>query len=383
MTAGDASASAKKTLKERSWRPGGTEKNALPCYTNNGSGSRLVERSSLMASTYKRAGTNGRVTWYVRYHDPFGRDIRKATKATTQREAEQILARIIMDIGGGAYEKRIQQRKVTFFDIAEDFLTYAKAHKRSWRRDQDCIKHLKAFFKDRPAADIRPMHIEDYILYRKKSTMRNGKQPAPATINKELACLRTIYNRAIRNEKLENNPMKHIKLLKENNKRDRVLTKEEFQKLLTASPKHLKPILIAAHETGMRAGEIFSLQWEQVDLESGFITLKPEQTKTNEPRKIPISTLLHETLTQSKRKEGSVFTYAGKSIASVKRAFKSACKKAGIKDFRFHDLRHTFITNKRKEGKQDRVIMAITGHKTISMLTRYDTIDEEDLKSAI
>ena len=337
-----------------------------------------------MAQVFKRAGKDGKGAWCVRYLDPVtGKDTRKATKARTKREAGIILANIVRDIDNGKYETAQRQREVMFFEICEDFQAYGQAHKRSWDRDNDSIKHLKDFFGNCIAIDIRPAQIEDYITHRKKSKTNRGNSPAPATINRELACLRTIFNRAIRNGKLEKNPAKFIKLLKENNKRDKVLTKEEFQKLLEASPEHLKPILITAYETGMRAGEIFNLTWEQVDMKNGFIILRPEQTKTNEGRKIPISPTLHKTLTQIKQKSGIVFQYNGQSIQSVKRSFQKACEKAGIENFRFHDLRHTFVTNMRRAGKQDRVIMAITGHKTLSMLTRYDTVDEEDLKSAV
>lgn len=336
-----------------------------------------------MSNVFKRAGNNGKGRWCIRYQDPNGQDIRKATKAKTKREAELILAGVLKDISSNIYEIKQNQRKVMFFEICEDFLNYGKGHKRSWHDDVCSIKHLKSFFTDCLAMSIKPSLIEEYILKRKKDITHKRRHPKPATINRELACLKTIFNRAIQNGKCERNPMSCIKFLKENNKRDRVLSREEFQSLLDVSPSHLKPILITAYETGMRAGEIFSLAWEQVDLEQGFITLKAEQTKTNEGRKIPISQWLYATLSGIQEKEGNVFLYNGKSVRSVKRSFKQACKKAGIENFRFHDLRHTFVTNMRKAGKQDRVIMAITGHKTMSMLTRYDTVDEDDLRKAV
>ena len=250
--------------------------------------------------------------------DPSGRDIRKATKAKTKREAEIVLANLLKDVDTGTYELKQRQRKVTFFEICEDFLAYGQVHKRSWQRDQGSIKHLKGFFGDCLAKDIKPAIIEDYILHRKKSVTPKGNQPTPATINRELACLRTIYNRAVRNGKCKKNPMNHVKLLKENNKRDWVLTREELSILLKESPEHLKSIIIAAHETGMRSGEIFSLRWEQVDLKNQLIKLNPEQTKTNEGRKIPISLWLHQTLKRIKPKSGLVFNY--------KRQFNQICK---------------------------------------------------------
>jgi len=336
-----------------------------------------------MANVYKRAGKDGRATWCIRYQDSSGNDIRQATKAKTKREAELLLANAIQEIADGTYELKKRQREVTFFEICDDFMVYSKAHKRSWDRDRGAVQHLKEFFGDCLAKEIRPEQIEDYVLSRKKGRTWMGRVPAPATINRELACLRTIFIRAVRNGKCERNPMLYVKFLKENNVRDRVLSVEEFERLLKVSPDHLKPILITAYETGMRSGEIFKLTWEQVDLDRGFITLFPEQTKTNEGRKIPVSPRLHQTLSQVHPRRGPVFPYRGKSVNSVKRSFIRACQQAGIENFRFHDFRHTFVTRMRRAGKQDRAIMAITGHKTFSVFTRYDTVDEEDLRRVV
>lgn len=78
-----------------------------------------------------------------------------------------------------------------------------------------------------------------------------------------------------------------------------------------------------------------------------------------------------------------VFQFKGRPITEIKRSFNSACRRAGIKDFHFHDLRHTFVTNARKAGVHDFVIMAITGHTTFEMFKRYNKVDREDLKNGI
>jgi len=82
-------------------------------------------------------------------------------------------------------------------------------------------------------------------------------------------------------------------------------------------------------------------------------------------------------------KHNHVFIYNGVPVKEIKRSFKSACKKAGIEDFRFHDLRHTFITNMRKAGVERGIIMKITGYKTTSMFDRYNTVDQEDAEKAM
>jgi integrase len=122
---------------------------------------------------------------------------------------------------------------------------------------------------------------------------------------------------------------------------------------------------------------------KQVNLEKGYIRLTPEQTKTNEGRKVPISPLLHQTISAMRKRTGSVFKPEGRRVDGLKRAFRKLCEKVGIENFRFHDFRHTFVTNMRRAGKQDRVIMAITGHKTMSMLMRYDTVGEDEILQAV
>ena len=79
----------------------------------------------------------------------------------------------------------------------------------------------------------------------------------------------------------------------------------------------------------------------------------------------------------------AVFQVSGNPIITIKHSFQDACKKASIKDFRFHDLRHTFNTNMRKAGVDRSVIMKITGHKTMSMFERYNTVDSDDARSAM
>jgi len=78
-----------------------------------------------------------------------------------------------------------------------------------------------------------------------------------------------------------------------------------------------------------------------------------------------------------------VFCYKGERLRDIRTAFVNACRKASVNDFRFHDLRHCFVTKMRRKGVPDRVIMAITGHQTFECFKRYDTISLEDLKNAV
>jgi integrase len=200
---------------------------------------------------------------------------------------------------------------------------------------------------------------------------------------RELACLKTIFKRAVDGGKLAISPMRSFKLLPEDNVRDKVLSEDEYQRLVECAPEHLKPVIIMAWETGMRKGEILNLNWHQVDLRKGLIRLEAGGTKTRKGRIVPISPRLDKVLRPMLKDLLPVFIYKGKLLRDIRTGFYKACKDAGIQDFWFHDLRHCFVTNSRRKGIPDRVIMAITGHQTLECFKRYDTISIDDLTRAV
>ena len=176
-----------------------------------------------------------------------------------------------------------------------------------------------------------------------------------------------------------------VKLLKENHERQRVLSHEEYFRLLTHCPEYLAPIVKTAYYTGMRRGEILNLTWDRVDLKEGFFHVQPEDCKTDEGRDIPLTAELVAMLKAMLRGLPGirVFTRDGEPINWVREGFESACRKACIDDFTFHDLRHTFINNQRLAGHDYFRIMAATGHKTLSVFKRYTTVSRKELKALV
>lgn len=175
--------------------------------------------------------------------------------------------------------------------------------------------------------------------------------------------------------------------LPENNERKRILSKKELDELVPTLPQHARDLVLTGYYTGMRSGEIFGLTWNKVDLKEGYIKLEPQDTKTKKPRRIYFSEAVHSILTRLNKvrhlDHDNVFTYKGRPVKSIKTCLSRACDKAGVQDFRFHDLRHTFNTNMRKAGVPKSVIMHLTGHKTNAMFNGYNTVDEEDAKDAM
>lgn len=150
------------------------------------------------------------------------------------------------------------------------------------------------------------------------------------------ALLKHLFSYAIREEWLEHNPVSKIKMEKENNSRDRVLTPQEFDLLQAHSSTPLQAINTTAYLSGMRRGEILNLTWDRVDLKNGLIKLRPEDTKTREGRLIPLTqeltALLRDLYKVRYLNEPRVFLVKGKSVASIKTAFNAACRRAKIED---------------------------------------------------
>jgi len=167
--------------------------------------------------------------------------------------------------------------------------------------------------------------------------------------------------------------VRRAKQLQENNRRLRYLSREDCQELIEACRPHIRPIVVTALNTGMRREEILSLEWEKhIDLRHGFILL--DVTKNGERRQIPITPMLRETLQGILRRVGVPYVFVdrdGKRFKDVKTSFNGALCRVGIKDFHFHDLRHTFASHLVMGGVDLATIKDLLGHKDFKMTLRY------------
>ncbi len=196
------------------------------------------------------------------------------------------------------------------------------------------------------------------------------------TSNKVLNVLKHIFSKAVDWEMVEADVLKRVrkvKLLQENNRRLRYLSVEECAALVSACDDHLKPIVITALNSGMRRGEILSLTWDRVDLRHGFILL--DRTKNGERREIPINKTLRAALQGLTRRLDISYVFydpqTGKAYHDVKKSFHTALKRVGIRDFHFHDLRHTFASHLVMAGVDLTTVKELLGHKTLTMTLRY------------
>jgi len=314
--------------------------------------------------------------WYIDYYAD-GRRVREAVGS--QRNALKALVARKADILRGEYKFKKDVR-IRFEDFAlKEYLPYLKLNKKSWHRNKASLKSLMLQFKGMLLSKITPRQIEGF---KRKRLYEDRVQPS--TINRDLACLRHLFNIA---KKLKGhdgeNPVKDVGFFQEPQLVMEILDKEESTRLINAAKDYLKPIIITALNTAMRRGELFNLRWNDVDFIEHYIFVK--KTKSGFMRKIPMNDLVTETLKNIKRESEFVFCSprTGGRLTAVGDSFKAACRKAGVPDLRFHDLRHTAATYMVTGGVDLATVSQILGHSDIKMTMKYAHPTPENKRNAV
>lgn len=259
---------------------------------------------------------------------------------------------------------------------------------RSHKTAKVLLGAAKAHFGAKLIKSIRPSDVENYKLKRLNTKTRGDKERAISSVNRELALLRATLNFAIREGWLAHNVFSKCSVISkaDENKRERVLSFDEEKRLLEAleyknkqekqTIVHIKPLIIAAIDTGCRRGELFKLRWQDVDFDNGLIYIRATNTKTQTARVVGITERLHNELFKlwndsAQQLELSVFGYESE-YSNIYKAWKTACDKAKIYDLHFHDLRHTFATRIVEAGTPMALAMKLTGHSQLSTFQRYN-----------
>jgi len=253
--------------------------------------------------------------------------------------------------------------------------------RRSFSSIKKCLRICVEGIGDITVSQLSKNRLE---LFRKKRlteiSIRKGRAVKPSTVNRDVSNLRAMLNKAVEHAKIEVNPIGRIKLLEENNVRERVLSQDEFESLHLHCPPSLKGIVLIGFYLPMRQAEILNLTWKEIDLKMGFIRLGGERTKNKIGRNIPLHPRIIEFLRTCPRPIGGGYVF-GKSRRFNRKAYNKAVESAGIADFNFHDLRHCAINNMRLAGNDHFVIKQASGAKTDSAFQRYNLVTEQEMKS--
>lgn len=325
-------------------------------------------------------------SWMLR---PDGTPVRfRRSKIPTRELAVALEAKVRAEFFEGTYFDRQKVVRYTVADVLVAWLPISRRDNRSWKMDECKAKHLIRLIGKRNAAGLTQRDIDEYRAMRLAERGRRGGNPAPATLDREFALLKTALNYAVKCGDLDRNPIFGVELLNVPNIRRIVLDEATFAKLVEAADLEFRPILLVAYDTGMRKDEIRLLRWEQVDLVEGCIQLSHEDTKTATARRVYLTSRVIEAIKAVPRHPSSPYVFTssrtGTMWKELRRFFTRACERAGVStETWFHDLRRSFVTNARRRGVPESVVMRMSGHKTRSVFDRYNVVDDTDVKLAV
>lgn len=323
-------------------------------------------------SVYKRGNI-----WWVRFEFA-GQEIRRSSKSRDKRSAER-LERELREECARVYRGGKQRR--TFDHLIERFIAehLPTVKPTSRRRYLMSLKALAPHFEGKYLDEIGRKEISDFLHARQMVV-------SGSSVRRDLACLSVAFNRGIEWDYLDSNPVtvaskRHIK---ENAPRTRYLTRDEYTALLMHAGDYLRPMIAFAVETGLRLEEQLSMEWNQVRWDRNEIVIP--RTKSGTPRIVPLTAEARRILDTTVRHLRSDYIFVkadGTRYGKLTRGLAGACKRAEIKDLRWHDLRRTCGSWMLQDGVSIEVVSKWLGHGSIAVTEKsYAFLRTEDLHAA-
>ena len=333
---------------------------------------------------YEKVQDSG--VWWVRYTDAQGR-YRREKAGTKSTAIDLYRKRKTEALEGKKLPEKLRRPLVSFGEIADDAIAYIKGRYSRPADDVARMEVLKAWFAGRAAESITAKEVEAAL-----ERAEEENDWAPSTVNHHHTLLSLTYRRAIRDGKAKENPARQATChRKEDNSRVRFLTPEEEKALreaLRSKPEwaeHLPELDLALH-TGLRRTDMYQrLVWENVNLALRVASVP--RSKNDESVHVPLNEDAMRALGVFRsRGDGTgrvVRNAAGETLDVNAHWFPAAVRAAGIKDFRWHDLRHTFASRLRQSGTPLGNIAELLGHKTLAMSRRYAHLSIANLHEAV
>lgn len=336
---------------------------------------------------YKRGNV-----WWMSFQVGY-QHIQKTTKCRNKVEAAIVERAYRTQLAKGEVGIDEKPEVPHFSNAIETYLTWARIEHRAKpntvRSYESTSRALLKFFGDKPIDLIKPVDVERFKEWRsKQSTKPRSEKKArrkedsewkptvlrPATINRELALLKIIFNFYIRRGVVVINPVSRVKFFAEDNGQMRVVSIEEERLYLEAASQPLRDFAIVMIETGMRPAEVARIERKNVNLESEYVFVPFGKTKAAK-RKIPLTMRAAEVLGERLAKADGDYPFASdstsKPLTTLKGAHAGALRRSKLTPFRLYDLRHTFATRFIESGGDIVTLQALLGHSNIQMVTRY------------
>ncbi len=325
--------------------------------------------------------------WWIGYYR-CGQEFRESSRSTKESDAKSLLRKRLGEIHSRTFIGPGQER-LMFSELLDLLLLdYENNGKKNLPSLKGILKHLQAAFSIDKAVNVTETRIEQY----KRARLDEGA--AAGTINRELSALGRAFNLAKKRKLLSTGPM--IEKLKERNVREGFVERADFDAIEENLPEDLRDFARFAFSTGWRKGEIASLLWSDVNLDSNIVRLRGENAKNGHGRIVPLEGELREIMirrsarrrvdTDSGETKLSLHVFHrgdGRPVGDFRKRWESACKQAGLPNLLFHDLRRSGVRNMVRAGVPERVAMEISGHRTRATFDRYNIVSERDLREAI
>lgn len=308
------------------------------------------------------------------YHDKSGVRLRfRKAVGPEKKEAEDFLGKKRAEAREGKLFDVQKDEKITFEDFGKEYIErHSKIYNKSYVTDEHRLKCLSKVFGGKHLYEITPQHIENYKI------ARLADKIMPATINRDLALVRSMLNRARDWGKLmRSNPCAKMRKLRENNGRLRFLSTDEIQKLYAACQGEVLAFVTFALNTGCRRGEMMALTWPDMDIHRGQIHIR--DSKSGKGRVIPMNETVKTLILSLKKQPGSPNIFA----SYHREAFDAALTQAGIEDASLHSLRHTFASHLVMRGVDLVTVSRLLGHASIQMTMRYSHLSPEHQARAV
>ncbi len=343
-----------------------------------------------MATIQTRRGKNGttyRALVRIKGSPPQSRSFRRKTDAKSW--AKRTEAAVLE----GRHLPSSESYRRTVGELAERFISEMIPLRASGtRRNLTRQAHWWAdrLGRETRLADVRPARLVEIRDQLARGDSLSGEPASPSTVKRYLALLSRMFSVAVKEWFwMEHNPCQRVTRPKEPRGRVRFLDQEERRRLQEACQAsyepRLYPLVLLAISTGARQAELMGLLWTDLDLESGLATF--QRTKNDERRSVPVTGPVLELLRERSRNQpaGSDFVFANNRGRArfPREAWDEARKAAEIRDFTFHDLRHTAASYLAMSGATLAEIAEILGHKTLAMVKRYAHLTEAHTRDVL
>lgn len=301
-------------------------------------------------------------TWHIDFVAPSGERIRRSAGTADKKQAQELHDSLKAE--AWRVQKMGDKPDYVWDEAALKFLKETQ-HKATHRDDVSRLRWVQPYLTGKKLTEI------DRELIRRLADIK-ASESSPATANRLLALIRSILRKAaLEWEWLDKLP--RIKLYKEAKRRVRWLTPEQVNTLLKELPPHLQDMMLFALSTGLRQANVLKLEWSQVDMARQVCWIHPDQAKARKAIHVPLnSSAMDVLLRQIGKHPHRVFTYKGNPSENANtRAWRGALKRAGIENFRWHDLRHTWASWLAQQGTPLNVLQELGGWESETMVKRY------------